>query len=274
MPCRVNRRRVWASRMVLEGLASDGGFFVTLTYSPENMPKGGSLVPRDPQLFLKRLRRKIGDWKLRYFLVGEYGDQTQRPHYHAALFFSGGSGSLDVVQVVKEAWQLGFVYTGSLTPQSAAYISGYVTKKMTATSDTRLNGRHPEFARMSLKPGIGATAMKTVSLSLQTDAGLNEIVKLEGDVPGVLKQGRSSLVLGRYLRRILRRETGLQEKVAPSKEYMLKLCLEFKEALEQSYDPSSKFFRKPTGKILMMKDGQRVLQMENRLKIKNGGKSL
>ena len=52
--------------------------FITLTYAPENYPKNGSVSPREMQLFLKRLRRLVEPVQLRYYLVGEYGDHTQR----------------------------------------------------------------------------------------------------------------------------------------------------------------------------------------------------
>lgn len=78
---------------------------------------------------------------------------------------------------------------------------------MTRADDPRLNGRHPEFCRMSLRPGIGA--MSTVQLvqvaeryGLFTDGG---------DVPTSLRHGRKLLPLGRYLRRRIRREMGLDE---------------------------------------------------------------
>jgi len=48
-----------------------------------------SLIKRDVQLFIKRLRKEQdsrGSSKIKYYLVGEYGDLTKRPHYHAAIF--------------------------------------------------------------------------------------------------------------------------------------------------------------------------------------------
>ena len=126
---------------MLESYMHKESSFLTLTYAPEHIPSGGTLVPRDAQLFLKRLRKSISPVQIRYFLVGEYGDSTQRPHYHAALFGIG----IGFTDVVKEAWGRGHVMLGDLTLHSAQYIAGYTIKKMTQKGDPRLDGRHPVF---------------------------------------------------------------------------------------------------------------------------------
>ena len=85
IPCRINRKRLWTHRLMLESFSHSDATFVTLTYDPEKY-SGESLRPEDVTKFLKRLRRKLEPKKLRYYLVGEYGDKTGRPHYHIALF--------------------------------------------------------------------------------------------------------------------------------------------------------------------------------------------
>lgn len=55
-------------------------FFLTLTYDEMHKKE---LNKKDIQLFLKRYRKKE---KLRYFYVGELGETTKRPHYHAIIF--------------------------------------------------------------------------------------------------------------------------------------------------------------------------------------------
>lgn len=97
---------------------------------------------------------------------------------------------------------------GTLEERSAQYIAGYVVKKMTRPDDPRLLGRLPEFARMSLKPGIGAGAIPDVASALMQ-------YKLEAsgrDVPNSLRHGSRLLPLGRYLMKRLRLECGLDEK--------------------------------------------------------------
>jgi len=149
----MNRRRVWTHRLLPEQRSHEFSSFATLTYADEHLPRGQTVVPKHTQDWLKRLRDLLGPTRpIRYYLVGEYGDESQRPHYHAALF---GLSHLEH-ETLARSWPMGHTLLGTLTKESAQYVAGYVTKKMTAPDDPRLNGRHPEFARMSLRPGIGA----------------------------------------------------------------------------------------------------------------------
>lgn len=200
MPCRINRRRLWSNRLLLESCKHNESSFVTLTYAPEFLPADGSLKPVHLQLFLKRLRKALSPRKIRFFAVGEYGDETFRPHYHLAIF-GLGQHELDVV---RSAWSMGHVMLGDLSRASAAYIAQYCTKKMTSTDDPRLQGRHPEFTRMSLRPGIGALAIDDLACALSGVDG-SRMLADTGDVPYTLKVGGQDIPLGRYLRMKLRR---------------------------------------------------------------------
>lgn len=194
--------------MMLESFKHEHCSFVTLTYSDDHLPEGGTLVPKHTQDWLKRLRFELAPRKLRYFLVGEYGDQSWRPHYHAALFGVG----LDDAEVVDRTWGLGYTYTGDLNSKSAMYVTGYVSKKMTSKDDDRCiyNGIHPEFARMSRKPGIGAVAVDDIVDTLCSQFGINSLTN-NRDVPVALSEGKKSLLLGRYLR------SKIREKIAGPK---------------------------------------------------------
>lgn len=176
--------------------------FVTLTYAEDRQ----SLCIRDVQLWLKRLRKRCG--AVRYFYCGEYGDRTERPHYHAALFglpeCPGGPYQrlgrrefrclCETCSGVRETWNFGNVCVSNLTDARAMYIAGYVLKKMTHRLDPRLYGREPEFARMSLRPGIGAVALSPV---------ISELSNRQRTVPHGLQFGGRMRPLGRYLRRLV-----------------------------------------------------------------------
>ena len=152
--------------------------FLTMTYSEEACPVG--LRYRDFQLFMKRLRRARGGAPVRFYMCGEYGEATARPHYHAALFgedFSAdryawrdfGSGQVAYrSELLERLWPYGASSIGELTRLSAAYIARYVMKKVTGPlakeyykavdlSTGEVRPVSPEFTRMSLKPGIGAS---------------------------------------------------------------------------------------------------------------------
>lgn len=63
---------------------------LTFTYDEEHVrldPGTGlpTLRKLDWQNFMKDLRDKVGPG-LKYYMCGEYGEQTQRPHYHAIMF--------------------------------------------------------------------------------------------------------------------------------------------------------------------------------------------
>lgn len=223
-PCRLNRRRLWTHRIILESLCHSANAFVTLTYAEDALPAGASLNPSDLRNWLKRFRKRISPSRVRFYAVGEYGDDTQRPHYHAALFGYPGCdcGAVNRLRplsrpancahcsLVSSTWSLGLVDVGHLTPESAQYIAGYVVKKMTMRDDPRLAGREPEFARMSLRPGIGLNAMHDVaSTILQFN-----LDSTQADVPVSLRHGKKELPLGTYLRQQLRTMIG-KEKNAP-----------------------------------------------------------
>lgn len=150
-------------------------WFVTLTYSDEHLPAWGSLKKADFQGFINRVRKTYG--KVRYFHCGEYGDETRRPHYHAALFGLDLDDLLPWIQRgehktwrsprIEQLWGKGHCEIGTLTFESAGYISRYVTKKRTGTRahshyervcpDTgELRQIEREYATMSRRPGIGA----------------------------------------------------------------------------------------------------------------------
>lgn len=163
--CLSNRRNDWSFRLEQELKCSDYSFFVTLTYSDDNLPKqpvtGHPIVSkRDCQLFLKRLRECERGVKWRYFLVSEYGPTTLRPHYHV-IFFASCERSESVYRAIRsyliESWQLGYVHIGNVTPSSITYCAKYCLGK----NDPEYSHLEPVFSLMSRKPGIGSNYLKT-----------------------------------------------------------------------------------------------------------------
>lgn len=162
--CRLERARQWAIRCMHEASLSDSNAFVTLTYS--ELPERASLHYPHFQWFMKRLRR-ARKRRVRFFCAGEYGDQFGRPHYHALLFGCDFPDKVPMVQVVSKnrlwrskelesLWRFGECAIGQVNFTTASYVARYCLKKVTGDLAANHYGdREPEFARMSLRPGLG-----------------------------------------------------------------------------------------------------------------------
>jgi len=163
-------------RCAHEAQLHDHNTFVTLTYSEKNLPATKSLDKEAIPKFIRRLRKKYQK-EVRYYGCGEYGDKLGRPHYHVCLFgiafgdkklwrqgrnrsyqgkYSPSKDTLYRSEALENLWPYGFSTIGDLTFQSAAYVARYCTKKITGPSaQAHYQGKTPEFALMSRRPGIG-----------------------------------------------------------------------------------------------------------------------
>lgn len=229
LPCRINKRRIWTHRMLLEAAQYKDNAFVTLTYADDSLVRTDTGLPtldrRDLKLWLMRLnttlKRLEGPFPktFRYFACGEYGDESQRPHYHAILF-GYPSCAYGITQqrrccvaceLVRKTWGKGIVQIGTVEKDSAQYVAQYVTKKMTAKDDERLVGRAPEFSVMSRRPGIGYDGLYELA---------NLFMRYHDNAPDVyseLRHGRYvKYPLGRYLRSKLREMVGRDAKAPQS----------------------------------------------------------
>lgn len=234
--CRLRYSQMWAIRCVHEAQLWPSNCAITLTYSDEFLPKGGSLDYEDFQLFLKRLRKfasKKGH-KVRFFMGGEYGENGFRCHFHAILFnwdfedkvvhqVRDGRPHLWTSATLDKLWGKGFATIGEATFDSAAYIARYIVKKQYGVNAeshyTRLDPNtgeiiyfRPEFAHMSLKPGIGYGWMhrfwrdvyddlKVVSRGVKCPAPKYYVKYLEKCAEGIdVKQLEAKLQMGKLWR--------------------------------------------------------------------------
>ncbi|UPW41011.1 replication initiator protein [Sigmofec virus UA08Rod_5764] len=203
--CRMEYSRQWANRCLLEAEYHDSIYFVTLTYNDLHVrhsfypdPATGeaqaslTLCKRDSQLFLKRLRKSRPDDKIRFFMCGEYGPTTWRPHMHFILF---GLHLDDLVCVgqrrgnnvyhsllLERCWsedlimtdlfgetcatplakddplrKIGFVEVMDFSWTAASYVARYILKKQKGPEAHFYQDFNlvPPFTLMSRKPGIG-----------------------------------------------------------------------------------------------------------------------
>ena len=198
--CRLDYSRRWADRMILELETAKKAIFLTLTYDDNHahpckykdivpyegyypqkkneflnedgtltVPEFYTLDKRDCQLFMKRLRSYFPDKNLRYYLAGEYGEKTLRPHYHLILYglsvddfkvcdrgvrccdctiseYGFKKCSSDLISVhagvnemgdqyfsspfLQKIWKNGHVLFSDVTWKTCAYVARYVTKKV------------------------------------------------------------------------------------------------------------------------------------------------
>lgn len=191
--CRAEYSRQWAMRILHEHQLKNNSSFITLTYKDEHLPQTGTLIKKDFQDFMKRLREPNVElkWKpnkIRYYHCGEYGENFGRPHYHAILFNcqfydkialpkKPRQDQLYTSKTLEEIWGKGYVSIGEVTFESAAYVAAYVQKKINGplktehyqirydvnkeTGEFKLSPtgkyktqRQQEYATMSRKPGI------------------------------------------------------------------------------------------------------------------------
>ena len=191
--CRLERSRIWAARCIHHAQMHEHNAFVTLTYADEHL-KTQSLVHRDFQLFMKRLRKSLlpplrgsmsppgtsaEQGKISYYMAGEYGSNGRRPHFHACIFGwqphdklywrTTETGSrLYTSASLNGLWKKGFTSIGDVNFESAAYIARYIIAKQTGKNAWQhyqhindqtgeITDLKPEYNRMSLKTPIGKT---------------------------------------------------------------------------------------------------------------------
>lgn len=190
--CRLDRSRQWAVRLMLEkkSYPDNEVWFVTCTYDEDFLPAPkvitdtvtgevrdsdfNPLVLEDHQKFMKRLRKAVDKLypgkKLRYFVSGEYGSISYRPHFHYVIY---GLPLNDLVtykvnfrgdiyynsSFLDNLWKKGFVVVSSVSFDAANYVARYITKKHLGKDGDFYEkvGLVPEFSCMSRRPGLASS---------------------------------------------------------------------------------------------------------------------
>lgn len=223
--CRINRSRLWVGRLVLESYCHPFSCFVTLTYDEDHLPKDKSVSRVEMALFLKRLRKQLWPRQVRFYGVGEYGEQSWRPHYHLILF-GVHPGERELLE---KCWSSGFVHIGTVEEGSLQYVCGYITKKMTKPDDARLQGRSPEFSSMSLKPGIGSGYVPAMVEEYRTERG-QAALKAHGWIIQRFAAQGSMYPIHLYLKKKIIEQLGLTK--VQASEYKYRVVAEMREKLK------------------------------------------
>lgn len=182
--CRADQAKDWSNRLIMEMQYHDSAYFITLTYNELMMHRvprvndmtgevvydRGTLDKRDIQLFMKRLRKARPDDNIRYYICGEYGPQTDRPHYHGIIYGlhmndwilepcgkSETGNQYYTCSALESIWRNGFISIEPANEYTCKYVTNYVTKKLGADNaeERRAKGQEPQFALQSRRPGIG-----------------------------------------------------------------------------------------------------------------------
>lgn len=124
---------------------------VTSWYSQVDCPQNfvALLWYRDIQNFLKRLRKQLSkidkNEKIRYYIIGEYGAKSLRPHWHLLLFtnsdiiaskFADTQFEIDVLatkdkrfysnSIICSCWKFGYCTISKADGKVGGYVSNYV----------------------------------------------------------------------------------------------------------------------------------------------------
>lgn len=159
-PCLKRRAATWVFRLKKQDEISETSVFITYTYNDLNIPISENGYPTLDRahhtLYMKRLRKQLKKegytGTLKYYLVGEYGSMTHRPHYHSILF-NLPQHYINNPHKVEKSWTHGNIQIDEVTPQSIAYVCGYVNKQKHFSNFGETDDRTPEFNFMS--KGLG-----------------------------------------------------------------------------------------------------------------------
>jgi len=190
--------------------------FITLTYRDEDLPLCRSLCKQILQRFIKRLRKYLGEQKIKYYACGEYGSLFEREHYHLIVF--GWQPPLEDLylayikkgkkyygsRIISTLWTHGYNTVGTVTPDSCQYVAGYVKKGPNITNLKRmLKGRLQPFALQST--GLGAYYAYENREKIKANLSVIE--------------GKKNFGLPRYYQRIIGVDTDMLREKSLKKEY-------------------------------------------------------
>lgn len=224
--CFQNKRASWTLRLLEELKVCNTAYFVTLTYTDENLSwvisgeeEFAQLEKEHVKAFLKRLRSNVDRMyknksenslerlrrlPIRHYLVGEYSPKL-RPHYHVILFnlpklaenyiiksWSVGTKEYHLSDTnnmpVEKTKPLGFVHIGDVTQASIQYTTKYILDALFFTGNFS-----------DLKNSEGEWKVQKPFMLTSNNMGINYVKKNKNyhrnneipyyTLPGNIKQG-------------------------------------------------------------------------------------
>lgn len=273
IPCLQRERSIWQTRQDLEAACHSESCFITLTFSPEALNKYAKkgVSPFHLTRFLKKLRKKTSG-SLRYFAIGEYGDQTWRPHYHLNLF---GFSLLESI-LVEDAWcwdgqANGHVHVAPYSTATARYLTGYVLKRWDKRKLCEEKGLRTEFRRMS--KGLGLPAVPTLARAIANANSEEKWMAIENSEwsPMFLRQSGKMRPLGRYLAEKIAVELGIEEAWRKRKENYKEECAQELwdmyngSSLDEAVDFEEKYRSRREGVVAQIEGKVKAFQLRRTL---------
>lgn len=168
------RQRDWVLRCSWEARKHPYNWIVTLTYEDAFLhftKKGNAtLCKRDFQLFMKRLRKRYPDEKIRYLVRGEYGGMFGRPHFHVILFSFAASSKEEAGFRLSDEWPYGGVYVDTYSDRAVQYVTDYILKSddMSVYDDEDIV---LPYINVSQRPALGANFLdsQTAARAMRTN---------------------------------------------------------------------------------------------------------
>lgn len=130
-----------------------------MTFTYEETPKSfnglDSLSKPDWQKFMKKFRKQNTE-KLKYYVTGEYGDNFERPHFHA-IMFNIDKRFINFPDYIADLWNHGIVEISPVTMARIKYVTKYMSKGVWKPQHNKTTGleddREPQFSLMSKNIG-------------------------------------------------------------------------------------------------------------------------
>lgn len=193
--CKLNKSAQKATEATLESYYYSDNYFITLTYDNENLPYKQeiqikernsddiityfndsdlhpTLIPEHIKTFNNSLRKhfeRLGHTGIKVIYCGEYGEETERPHYHEILincpinpkYFYDFHIDTNFkthwkTKEISDIWGKGMIDVAESEWSTVAYVARYCMKGITDlhTKEEYYNmAMYPEFMRSSINLG-------------------------------------------------------------------------------------------------------------------------
>lgn len=216
--CILDARRDLSIRGALEAQLHQRSCFLTLTLADEHYPEDGSVRIGVLQKVMQDVRNTFRGQRIGFMGCGEYGSLNWRAHYHLILL--GEDFAHDRRHVansdtgypiyksptLERIWPWGHADIGTVTMNSAGYVSAYTGKKVSAFFESQTKEQYYERLHPVTKE-IVSLRPEFFTSSRRPAIGLSWLNKYESDVfpcDNVVINGRKFTGMPRYFTRKLK----------------------------------------------------------------------